>query len=572
MRRFLTRRGYLWTVGICAICYAASPRAQEARPTFPRSAQPDVPLEQLTPPRDPRPKAELRVPEGALTAAPAGAEEVRFLLTGLDIDGVTAFGAEVMNPLLAGLVGKEVSLADVYEAAADIQKRYRQDGYFLSRVMIPPQVIEGGRVRIVVLEGYVSDIEYQGDVGPVQELIESYLDHVLAERPLKLATLERYLLLAKDIPGVNVNGVLRPSPDEVGAAQLVVTAERKRFDGLVMIDNIGSTFTGEWEVAGSVAANSFTRFGENLTLVALLSDPGQSLSNDPKNQKVFQVSGSLRPDARGTYVNLLGSYGDSNPGALLSEFDFDSTKLLVSAVGGYPLIRSRDRSLAVELGFDYIDSNTDVFDNVKFSRDRLRVLHVDALMDFRDRWGGANNLVASLRQGLPILNASESGDEYLSRLDGSGVFTSVRAGASRYQPVYGKVGFFGEVAAQYAFDDLLSDEEFDVGGTRFGRGYDPKELSGDHGVGFTGELQYTQTEGNRFVDRYQLFGFYDVGNVWDRGTDLSASLASAGAGLRAWFARDISIALEVAQPLTRDSQRADDTKDTQLLFRAFARF
>jgi hemolysin activation/secretion protein len=485
---------------------------------------------------------------------------------------VTAYPSEVLEPLLSDLVGRQISLADVYQAAAKIQKRYREDGYFLSRVIIPPQVIEGGRVRMVVLEGYVSDIEYQGDVGPVQALIESYLDHVLTERPLKLSTLERYLLLAKDIPGVSVNSVLRPSADEVGAAQLVVTAERKRFDGLVMVDNIGSSFTGEWEAAGSVAANSFTRFGENLTLLALVSDPAQGFSTNNKDQKVLQLNGSFRPDARGTYVNLLGSYGNSNPGALISQFEFDSTELFLSAVGGYPLIRSRDRNLAVELGFDYIDSNTDVFDNIKFSRDRLRVLHVDALMNLRDRWGGANSLRASVRQGLPILNASESGDEYLSRPDGSGVFTSILVGASRYQPIYGKFGFFGEVAGQYAFNNLLSEEEFDVGGVRFGRGYDPKELSGDNGVGFTGELQYTQTAGNRYVDRYQLFGFYDFGSVSDRGTDISASLASAGAGVRAWFAHDISLALQVAKPLTRNSLRADDTKDAQLLFRAFVRF
>jgi hemolysin activation/secretion protein len=557
---------------IAACCAVASASAQEAKPTFPPSAEPDLSLEQVVPPREPAPEGELRVPESGVTGAPEGAEAVRFALTGLDIDGVTAYRSDLIEPLVGDLVGKEISLADIYAAAAAIERHYREDGYFLTRVMVPPQVIEGGRVRILVLEGYVSEVTYQGDVGPVQERIASYVDQVLAERPLKLATLERQLLLAKDIPGVTVNGILRPSPEQAGSAQLVVAVERKRFDGLVMIDNIGSTFTGEWEVAGSVAANAFTRYGESIALTALLSDPANGIGNSAQNQYVVQLGGSFRPDARGTYVNLLGSYGDSNPGGLISEFEFESKKLLLTAVGGFPIIRSRDRNLAVEVGFDYIESDTDVFDDIKFSRDRLRVLHLDGRTDFRDGWGGSNSFGLSLRQGLPILNASESGDDYLSRPDGDGVFTTVRAAASRYQPIRGRFGFFGELAGQYAFNNLLSDEEFDVGGVRFGRGYDPKELAGDHGVGFTGELQFTETSGNRFVERYQLFGFYDLGSVWDRGTDLSASLASSGAGVRAWFARNVSLALEVAKPLTRDSQRADDTKDPQLLLRAFARF
>lgn len=546
--------------------------AQESGPIFPPSAEPDVRLEQLAPPPTPKLGGGMEVPETAPSRAPAGAEQVRFVLQGLQIDGVTAYSAEEISTLYADKIGSEVSLADVYGIAAEIQRFYRDDGYFLTRAILPPQAARDGRLRILVLEGYISDFHIQGDVGPVESRLRSYLDHLLQERPLRLATLERYLLLAKDLPGVTVNGVLRPAPDEVGAAQLIVTAERKRFEGLALVDNIGSTFTGEWEIAGSVSSNSATAYGEQITLTGLLSDPAEGISNDSENQKVLQLGGSFRPDDKGTYVNLLASYGDSNPGGLISQFEFDSTKLLVSAVAGYPYIRSRSRNVFGEIGFDYIDSDTDVFGGIKFSRDRLRVLHFSGLTDFRDRWRGANFASLSLRQGLPIFGASESGDEFLSRADGNGDFTSIRAAYTRLQPLVDHFGVFATVEGQYAFNSVLSDEEFDVGGVRFGRGYDPKELSGDSGIGFTGEIQYTRPADTEYLDRYQVFGFYDFGNVWQRGIDASASLASAGAGVRAWFARDASVALQVAKPLTRDSQRADDSKDAQVLFRASIAF
>ena len=112
----------------------------------------------------------------------------------------------------------------------------------------------------------------------------------------------------------------------------------------------------------------------------------------------------------------------------------------------------------------------------------------------------------------------------------------------------------------------------------FGRGYDPKELSGDHGVGFTGELQYTRAVDIPYMERYQLFGFYDAGKIWVR--DLppglrdkdNATLASAGGGVRLWFAPDISMALQVAKPLNRDSQRSGGDREPQVLFRTTARF
>ena len=227
-----------------------------------RSAEPDVRLERLPPKVEPGVAEELQIPEAGVSRAPEGAEQVRFVLAGLDVEGVTTYPPEEIEGLYSGRVGTEVTLAYVYEVAARLQKKYRDDGYFLTRAIIPPQVGRDGRLRIMVVEGFISAIQFQGTVGRVRNLIESYLEQVLNERPLKLQTLERYLLLAKDIPGVDVNGVLRPAPDQVGAAELVVTAERKRFDGMALVDNFGTDSTGKWQTAVSGSANAFTSLGE----------------------------------------------------------------------------------------------------------------------------------------------------------------------------------------------------------------------------------------------------------------------------------------------------------------------
>jgi hemolysin activation/secretion protein len=503
--------------------------------------------------------------------APAGAERIRFVFTGLDLDGVTVYPPEVLEGLYADLIGKEISLADLYGVAAEIQRLYREDGFFLTRAIIPPQEEREGRLRVQVVEGYISGVEIQGDVGAVDSLVRDYLDHVLPERPLKLATLERALLLANDIPGLQVSGILRPARDAAGAAQLVATVERDPFDGSLLVDNIGSRFNGEWEVGGSASTNAFTRFGERITLSGLISNPPDSFSDDDENQKVGQLSTSWRLGSRGAYLNLLGSYGDSNPGKEISQFDFESTTLVVSTVVGYPVIRSRDFSLFADLGFDYIDSDTDIFNGEKFSRDRLRVLHLTGSAEFLDAWRGASFVSAGIRQGLPIFNYSED-DDPVSRPGADGVFTTIWGEASRVQPLIGQLSLFAKLGGQYAFENVLSDEEFGVGGIYYGRGYDPQELSDDHGVGFTGELRYTRETSIPLLERWQAFGFYDFGKVWDRGDESDASLASAGGGLRGWLVRNISLEGLLAKPLTRDSQRSDGSRDVEALFRAFISF
>jgi hemolysin activation/secretion protein len=514
------------------------------------------------------------VPETAPTRAPTGAERVRFILQQVNIEGSTVFGPDVLRSFYEDRLGREISLDEVYAIANAVQARYRDEGYFLARAIVPAQEITDGRVRLVVLEGYISEVQVEGDVGPVANKIGAYLQDVVNRRPLKLEVLERALLLANDLPGVHVEGVLRPSPELSGAAQLVANAERKRFEGLALVDNFGSSFTGKWEGFGSVSANSFTSQGEQVTLSGLISNPPEDSSD---NQKVIQLNASFRPGSDGWYARTLFSYGDSQPTGVFREVDFDaidfeSDTLLLRIAGGYPIIRSRNRNLTAEVGFDFINSDTDFLGGETFSRDRLRVLYASATADFRDAWRGASAASLELRQGIPVFDASRSGDAFLSRADGTGVFTAIGGSVSRLQALIGDFALFGILAGQYAFDPLLADEEFDLGGVRFGRGYDSGEVSGDHGVGFTGELQYTRELGLEYMNRYQVFAFYDVGKVWQRDVGDSESLASTGGGVRLWPTPWLSLEFLAAKPLTLGSQRADGERDPQILFRAYGQF
>jgi len=536
--------------------------------------EPNIRLPQQQPYEPTQPPQKLAIPETAPTRAPAGAENVRFVLTGLDVQGVTAYPPSAIEDIYRKRIGTEVTLADVYGIADEIQRFYRKDGYFLARAILPAQTAEGGRLRIQVFEGFISDVVVEGDVGSVGDLIKEYFRDLALERPLKLKTLERSLLLANDIPGMVVKGTLRPSPNQAGAAQLVATAERRAVNAAGVVDNYGSSFTGVWQTAASVAANSLTSWGDGWSLGGLVSGP--FFTGGDKYQYAGQMRGSIRPWSNGLYLRTLLYYGRSNPGGVIGLFDSLNTQFQWSTAIGYPIIRSRDLNLFTELGFDFTNGNNDIFAGTPFetpySKDKVRVLHLSVFGDFQDAWRGSNFVGFGVRQGLPIFNASESGDEMLSRLTGTGVFTSLNARVSRLQPIYGPFALFCKAAGQYSFANLLIEEQFGVGSTQFGRGYNPNELSSDQGVGFTGELQYTHPLNLSYFNRFQVFTFYDFGQVWNRNTGEAASLASAGGGVRAWFTSNFSIELTGAKPLTRNSQRADFTKDAQVLFQASAQF
>lgn len=556
---------------------------------LPKTIQPDVRLDELPRPEEPKPPADVLIPETAPTRAPAGADEVKFVLSNLEIDGVTVYAPEVLEAFYKDKLGTEVSLGDVYGIADAIQMKYREDGYFLTRVIVPPQTIRDGQFRLQVFEGNVDSFRFEGNIGPAQKLVASYLENIVQEQPLKLETLERYLLLANDIPGVNVMGVLSPSAEHVGSAQLVANISRKPFDALFVVDNYGDEFTGNTQIATSLSSNAQTSLGERITFTGLWTDPMNGFSGN-RNEKVAQLNTSWRLGRSGFYTNALVSYGNSKPGFTAEELQFNSNTWLVSVVGGYPVIRSRSLSAFVEVGFDFENSNTDsgflrdATGNDTFSRDKFRTLHLTGRGEFRDSWRGTSIVRASIRQGLPIFDATESGDDHKTRADGTSVATVLRGSASRLQGLVdgldvlgspASVNLFANAAGQYAFKDVLSDDEFDVGMSRFGRGYDQSELNADHGIGVTTELQFNHKPARALMDSYQLFAFFDYGRVWNRGKGSEGDtndICSSGFGARAFPIPNITLEAQFAKPICKRSRRSSDGRDPQFLFRAIARY
>ena len=543
-----------------ALFVGGSAVAQQVPP--PAELRPGISPDRVPPLDTPQPEPDVSVPAEVDPDLPPGAEAARFFLADILVDGSTIYGAEDLRPLYAEFLQSDISLATLYGIASAIESRYREDGYILSRAIVPAQSVSDGVYRIQVIEGYVTNVVLEGEVGNSRGLIERYLGRIPESRPVNIGDIERYLLLMNDLPGITGTGVLRPSGSDVGAAELVVTAQRKRFDGFALVDNRGSEFTGEQGAALGLSANSFTPFGEQTELVLFSA-------LDDEEQRVGQITYEQQIGSDGLKIRGLASYGDSEPGGSIEALEVEQETLLLSVEVEYPYVRSRRFNFSVSAGFDFIEQDSDVFGGTQpVVDDSLRVLHATAFLDYRDSFNGANSAEFGIRQGLPIFGATDEDDTIVSRVEGDGTFTSLNAEVARLQRVTNEINLLARVAGQYGFTELLSTEEFEIGGLTFGRGYDPSELTGDSGVGASVELQFSQAPGWTFLQSYQLYAFYDFGVVWntDSNTPSQESLASAGIGVRTNLTDWLFADFEVAQPLTRELENRSDNRDSERYF------
>ena len=85
---------------------------------------------------------------------PEGAENISFVLEQISFTGVkSVYSDEELLGEFKSRIGQEVTVAELFEAAAQMSARYRNSGYLLSSVIVPAQEIDSGAVTFQVIEG-----------------------------------------------------------------------------------------------------------------------------------------------------------------------------------------------------------------------------------------------------------------------------------------------------------------------------------------------------------------------------------------------------------------------------------
>ncbi|MFA5123187.1 ShlB/FhaC/HecB family hemolysin secretion/activation protein [Zavarzinia sp.] len=559
-------------LGLIAATFLAQPAIAQ---TLPGTARPTVAPQAITPPAQPSVPG-LEVAPAPAGSPPAGAESVTLTLAGVTVEGATVYGDADLAPYYADKVGKTVTLADIFAIAAAIEARYRDDGYFLTRVVVPAQRIEGGTVKFTVVEGYIKSVAVTGDAGGARELVEAMAAKIAGPGPARLDLVERQLLLINDLPGITARSTLSPVAGERGASQLTVDVAHKAVDGFAAIDNRASSFVGPWSVSLGGGLNSFTPLGERLELVLFTSFLNE-------RQQLAQLSGDFALGDSGLRLHAYAAYAPGKPGESLTPLEIETEATRFGVALSYPLLRSRRLSVMATGAFDWTNEDDDTL-GLPLTRDRLRVLRALFDAEYRDSLAGVSKASLGISTGIGALGASEAGDLFLSRAGADGEFTKATLELSRLQHLFdtgiGTLNLLIDAAGQISDGALLADEEFRLGGYRFGRGYAPGELSGDKALAATIELQLggtldAATDQGRLHLPYQLYGFYDAGKVWNDGPGEidSAALTSAGAGVRLYIEDSAQAELEVAKPLTRDrSDRSSDWRRPGVFFRLVGNF
>jgi len=494
--------------------------------------------------------------------APPGADRMTLVLRGVRTVGGTIYRSEELAALYQDLIGRQITLTAVYDIAARITAKYGADGYVLSRAIIPPQELtpDGATVTIQIVEGYVDRVEWPPSLSKYRDFFADYTAKIIADRPTNVRTLERYLLLAGDLPGLKFKNSLKASATQQGAATLVVEVVEKPLDVSARVDNRGTKARGPYQFNSSTTVNNLLRIHDAFTA---------TYAGAFDLSELQYMAGSYRQVLNSEGLAFFASASNSRgrPGTPdLRLLEYKTRSNLFEGGVSYPVIRLREKNLIVSGLFFATDDRSDILGALN-SHDKLRGVRLKVDADLAETSGAVNQLNVVASQGIKGLGSSQNGDLVLSTANGRVDFTKVEATYSRTQPLFERLSLLVAAHGQYAANPLLSAELCGYGGRGFGRAFDPSQLVGDQCVELLAELRLDLPHTIKQVSQAQLYAYADRGWLHNLapvvGTPVNLDAASVGGGIRlGWqppfapyggFSTDLSVAKGIEGP--RDDWR-----------------
>jgi len=523
-----------------ALCTAAVASTEETSP-----------IEDRLPQREQQRSGPTTLPVGP-DAGQRPANIAPFLLRSIEIEGATAITGGTLKDAVSGYLGKPAGAAELAGIAATMTRAYRDRGFFLSRVIIPPQDVIDGNLRVLAIEGVVVSAKV---TGLSDEDAASQFSGLLAERPARLSTFERALMLLSDRYGYRVeNTRLLPDATSPGQFRLELSATWKPVALEIFLDNRGTERNGEDQSFIGTYWNSLIQPGDRIAA---------SLFTSPTNfsDTFYGELSYATPWAGGnlwTEVGASASVWRDTQGASLAQDYFEAQKLWFRL--STPLLRTRATSMWLNL---QLDARTAISDDAASpTRDEsLRVLR--GSFSYTEI-GTASRTEVALQgsRGLETLGASINDQPNLSRDESRPQFNRLRLNYNLFTQLAKNWSVNLSAIAQYADGSLPSSELFYFGGSRYGRGYDYNVISGDHAWATAAEVRYSFDGAFMGIRELQLFAFADAGRTWTLQPEANDKLfaSSAGGGIRLFIVPGLEASVEAALPLAyTDSLDVNDT-------------
>lgn len=466
-----------------------------------------------------------------------------------------------LEQLVQQYVGRELAPAALQEVAERAARHLRAKGYSVAHAVVPAQDLHDGTVQVTVLMGRIDGdatgngivVDAQGARISEERVRKTLANATMAESLyLKLAGMERGLLLLNELPGVRAAVQLDPGI-EPGTTRITVDVdEGPLWVAAAAFDNFGNRYAGAERAHALLHMNNATGQGDQARLHASVAQGVRA------NQLGYSLPLGYNGARAGIdYVRLDYELGKELRGRGAS----GQAHALTLGVR-YPFVRSARSGVTGSIGYESKVVRDELQGTLQSNR---RIDHWALGLEGHDEdglgRGGVTRYAFGVQFGaadLARVPAALAGDAAGARTQGS--YNKATYTLQRTQRLQGNWSLFGALSGQISDRNLDPAEKFVLGGMAGVRAYPAGEAPGDSGWLTALELRYDVPAAGEWGE-WQLLAFVDAGAVqlhrdpwagWDAGalgqenhyilggTGLGVSLVRPGShAIRAVWARKV---------------------------------
>ena len=404
-------------------------------------------------------------------------------------------------------INKMITVADLEQLCQTITDELRNRGYVVAQAYIPAQEIRGGTIEIAIVAGRYGTIKIVNKATIHTAVIDNELTALKKGDLIKSRSLERAILLINDLSGVNARAALSAGMD-VGTSDLTITVLNAQTPSFISplsfrltYDNYGAYSIGQNEFGFNLNWENISNNGDELYF-RFNSGGGNDLFLGALNYALPLGTDGGKLGAGYSQVNY-------NLNSSFSALNATGNADVASVNWSQPLQRSRVSNIYVNTDYDLAFlGNAQSPYNVKQSLNRVNIGMSG------DVFGNYLVTAWSLTGTIGLVSLDSPDAINLDRVLGtSGYYTKLGANLVNNLYLADSLSLFVKASGQLSDKNLVSFEDFSLGGPYGVRAYGVGEATGDEGILGTVELRWVAPVIDFVPGGIQLSVFYDAGNV-----------------------------------------------------------
>ena len=503
---------------------------QAQLPYVPRPSQETLEPQEL---KKDTPKPELILPKIETIDKRPISDEIKVDVTKFEFLGNTVVSDKELAQFTKKYEDSENKITAVQLEAIrkNITNYYIKNGFINSGAVIPDQRITGGVIKILLVEGKLTNIDVAGNI----HLKDSYIvNRVRLGAPdvLNVNELQQSLMQLQQDPLVSrLNAVIMPGTRPGDAKLDIEIDEAPPIYMIAGIDNYRSPSIGSEQLYLNGSHRNLTGNGDELAGFIGVTEGLREVD------VVYDYPISAKDTKLQTRVLYSQSEVIEEQFEVL-EIESESTTVALGII--HPLIRNiKDTRTSYKLSIGarlalresqtfLLGSGFSFTPGVEDGKSKITVLRLPVEWIQRSQYRVvAARLIPSI--GLDLFGATMTG------VEPDGEFITLLGQFQWLERPWEKdIQLIFRFDAQYSDDPLFSMEKFVVGGVATVRGYRETSVVKDNGLTTSLEVRYPLISSEVRSTAMHLAAFIDYGRAWDDGEKYSASqeLFSAGLGLR----------------------------------------